>query len=409
MHKKILFVCYGGGHVAMLIPIIEKLKQTRNDEVLVLGLTTASTILDNKNISYIQYKDLLKHYDEQPVIIGRELARTIDIHPSVGHEETVAYLGLCYLDLQNSMGAKQAKSLYKKQGRQAFLPLRVMTNLIRHYQPDLIITTNAPRSERAAIMAANMEKVKSICLVDLYARVESAWIKANDFANAICVLNQSVKDYFISLKRNPSHIYVTGNPAFLELFQPHYKTLAIEYRYIKKLQNKKIILWASQPEPAFHPFIANEKSPCPNIPELVEQELINLLKLHSEWHLIIRPHPSDKRYMTNVNHCAANIRINQNSNELPILLHAADVVVTLTSTVGVQAAYLGKPVISITKTVFQNDLPLDNMGLAIGVNDLKNLENALLLALSGNWSPNHDMPTGNATDVIMTIIEKMLV
>ena len=63
-NKKIVFVTYGGGHVNMLVPVIKELQKQDNLELIVLGLTTAGSVLKNNNIPYIGFKDLLKDNDD---------------------------------------------------------------------------------------------------------------------------------------------------------------------------------------------------------------------------------------------------------------------------------------------------------------------------------------------------------
>jgi hypothetical protein len=52
------------------------------------------------------------------------------------------------------------------------------------------------------------------------------------------------------------------------------------------------------------------------------------------------------------------------------LLALADVVVTLTSTVGLQASLLGKPVVAVRLSVFEEESPLRLLPRVIGVDDL---------------------------------------
>ena len=57
-NKKVLMVCYGGGHVAMVIPVAQRLKEL-GVEVLVLGLTTAYQQAKNAGLNVVGFKDII--------------------------------------------------------------------------------------------------------------------------------------------------------------------------------------------------------------------------------------------------------------------------------------------------------------------------------------------------------------
>ena len=39
--RKVLFVCYGGGHVRMVLPVVRELQRRGGFQPLILGLTSA--------------------------------------------------------------------------------------------------------------------------------------------------------------------------------------------------------------------------------------------------------------------------------------------------------------------------------------------------------------------------------
>ena len=43
--KKVLFVCYGSGHVRMVLPLAQALQASGRAQVQVLGLTTAAAVV----------------------------------------------------------------------------------------------------------------------------------------------------------------------------------------------------------------------------------------------------------------------------------------------------------------------------------------------------------------------------
>jgi hypothetical protein len=211
--KKALFVAYGGGHVNMILPVVKMLKQQPDWAVEVLGLTTAGPVLKQAGIACLGFADIVRNGDEAALEWGRRLSegQSSDV---VAHEETVAYLGLSYADLEATHGVDGAARLYAEKGRHVFLPLQSLQRLLAQLKPDIVIATNAPRAERAAIMAAREAGIPAICLVDLYPPKDGAWLKENSFADKICVLSETGKDMLVGNGRNADHIAVTGNPAF---------------------------------------------------------------------------------------------------------------------------------------------------------------------------------------------------
>ena len=69
-----------------------------------------------------------------------------------------------------------------------------MRNLLKDLRPNFVISTNSPRSEKAAIDAARLENIKSVCLCDLLVIPESEWLKNNDFADFLFVIDDRVKN-----------------------------------------------------------------------------------------------------------------------------------------------------------------------------------------------------------------------
>jgi hypothetical protein len=74
--------------------------------------------------------------------------------PVADPQETVAYLGLSMADLIADVGPEEAELAYRQFGRQAFLPVRTLDRILRQVAPDLVVCTNSPRAERAAVLAA---------------------------------------------------------------------------------------------------------------------------------------------------------------------------------------------------------------------------------------------------------------
>ena len=169
--QTILFVTYGGGHVKMVIPIIKELQNKHHEyNIEVLGLPSSLNVLRSSNIKcfgFDKYIDYLK--DKDAIEWGNELAaNNHSKNLGILLHESVAYLGLCYKDLVVRLGKKNAKKEFQKKGRNAFFPLTVMKRIIDDISPNLVITTNSPRSEAAAIEIANSYSIETLAMTDLF-------------------------------------------------------------------------------------------------------------------------------------------------------------------------------------------------------------------------------------------------
>lgn len=406
-NKKVLMVCYGGGHVAMVIPVAQRLKEL-GVEVLVLGLTTAYQQAKNAGLNVVGFKDIIDlGKDVAALEWGSRLLEGGASSSVVAREESIAYLGLSFADLVERCGSEDlAWCKYNQQGRHAFLPLEPIRRLIKAFAPDMVVATNSPRAERAAIMVAVEMGLPSVCLVDLFATQESAWIGQPDYASRVCVLSPFVRERLIALGRHPQEIVVTGNPAFDRLGNADLCELAKQWRQSNGALDKKVIVWASQDEPAIHPFSGRIGDVA--LPRKIDQILLSMLERHPDWFLVIRHHPSENVVLSPLPSGAV---YSPREEDLAVLLSASDVVVILSSTVGLEAALLGKPVVAVELSVATLDAPFAQMGLADGVSSLDALEGVLEAALDGG-RPLHSrggIPAlGEAVPNIVLVIDDLL-
>lgn len=355
--KEVLFVCYGSGHVRMAVPVARALQATGRARVQVLGLTTAAEVVRHAGLPLLQFKDFVRAEDAAAVAHGAELARGL---PSVvDARETAAYLGLSYADLAAEAGPDEARRRYAAQGRQAFLPTATLARILREVRPDLVVATNSPRAERAAIEASRAEGIPCVCMVDLFAIDEVRWIGRPGYADKVCVLNESVRDFLVAAGRAPADIAVTGNPAFDALHAEGVAQQGAQLRRAQGWEGRRVLLWPHQTEPAVHPF-----SGVPGDPEVPARTLAAVVRWtlnQPDAVLCVRPRagetapplPADPR-----------IVVTGQDWPLPPLLYASDLVVTLTSTVGLEGHLAGARVVQVQGSMFDEALPLARFGSA---------------------------------------------
>lgn len=402
LQKRILFVSYGGGHINALLPLIKALKKERV-EVLILALTTSAKVLNDEGINYYSYSDFADQYSNNwyeygKLLIGEE--NDDPINP-VSYEESLAYHGINFVDLVSLHGEKIALSLYKKHGRQCFLPINFMKFILKSLSIDLLVATSAPRSERASFEAARDLGIASVCVIDLFAVKEVNWLSSDNYTSYYCVLNDEVKKHLIGSNIPEEKILVTGNPAFDSLIK--YKgTSSEEFRAAKGWSKKDmVILFASQPEPTTHPLQEGQVG-NPSLPLNVESELRRHISKSSNLKLVVRYHPSQSVSFSK----QKGVYLSPNSEPLAQLLHAVDLCITFTSTVGLQAHLIGKPVISHRGSIFSADCPFPQMGVAEPVNNtqemLRLVENYQKKPVANGVQVDIKNATNTITKFIMT-------
>ena len=405
MRSNVLIVCYGGGHARMLVPVINQLRENKSLELTVLALTTAALVMDDHNIDYVSYKDFTYLADASFLENGVSLVGEHSTGSVVSYEESVAYHGINYLDLVKQYGELEASNTYKSFGRHSFYPINFMKCLLNELKVDILIATNSPRSERAAIDAAGEHKLKSLCLIDLFARQEVKWVGKKGYASKLCVLNQSVKDMFLKVGRLANEIEVTGNPAFDSLSTHAMIALGKSIKEARGWQDNNIItlFYASQPEPAQHPF--TDLKGDPELPIKIENSLREFIRANTGFRLVLRYHPSE-----NVDfRPQERVFFSPREQSLHGLLHAVDIVIVTASTVGLEAHLVGKKVISVDNSIFTEDTRYSSMGISEGAANIEVLAEKIVSVsqnLNDFSNPVHAL---NSTAKVVDVINQLLI
>ena len=402
-----LFVTYGGGHLKAVLPVA---KQLINDgySIYIFALTTAVESLKGSNIPFFSYKDLPEAYEQKNIELGIKLAKELEIRNNkinvVSYEETIAYLGLNYIDLVKSFGKLKAQTDWLREGRQIFYPINLMTKIFKKLNPSMVISTNSPRSEKAAIDACFNLKIKSVCINDLFATQESAWLKNKNFANKLFVLNDRVKESLVNLDRPPEDIIVSGNPAFDSLYDEKHLINGKEIKKYMGLGNTNInILYASTAEPEINVWTGDVSDV--NLPIKIEETLRDFIRANKKTNLIIRRHPSQDQNVITEDRIFQSDQ-SQNINDI---LNAVDIIVHAGSTVGLQGALIGKSVINIELSTFSADLPLTKMGFGRSLFSLTDFEMVFNEEIKKkNSIKNVNFIKPNATNNIVREIIKLI-
>lgn len=326
--RKILLVAYGGGHVAMLAPIWKAL-EANGYRTVFLALTTAQEYLSRLNIPYIGFRDLPSSDDIDVLRYGEMLAKEL-LDGKISNEETISYLGQSFRDLVLQFGERQAENIYREYGRHGFLPTHTLKQAIQMIAPDVVVTTNAPRSERAAIIAAGECGIPSVCVVDLYPSKEIDWLCQRGFAQKICVLNNSVKEILVANGRPAADVVVTGNPAFDRHYSfDQYQMVALAKR--ESFLNRPVVGFASN---LISPTESLEDEKVSDVSREVF-ERVRRLCLEKGYALALRQHPSEFEWVD------IGCAINCIYWDLDLYLASLDVLITFPSTIALEAQIYG--------------------------------------------------------------------
>ena len=351
-------MAYGSGHINMLIPVALALSASGAGKPVVLALTTAANPARAAGLQVVQFKDFIEPTDAANVEHGRQLIADLSAAPA-DEEETAAYLGLSYADLVTELGQKEAESRYADRGRQAFLPLATLRRILKKIKPDLIVATNSPRAEKAAIMAAQQLRIPSVCIVDLFAIDEVKWIGQPHYADRVCVLNESVRQFLLGAGRKAEQIVVTGNPAFDRLNSGAVIEEGQRLRVSCGWSNRRVLVWPNQVEPAVHPFDGRPGNP--DLPARALHETIAWVLARNDVVLCIRSRAGEQAPLI-----PDDPRIKLTGQDWPLapLLHAADLVVSIGSTVGLEGHLTGCRLVQVLGSVFDDAMPLIAYGIA---------------------------------------------
>jgi hypothetical protein len=356
-----LFVSYGGGHAKALLPVAQRVRDLGLAEPVYLALTTAAAPVRSAGIRTVGFGDFITADDQRARAKGEELVSQLQVQ-AADRDESVAYLGLSYVDLEDRLGAQAAAREYEKYGRQAFLPLGVLERVMRQLRPSLVVTTNSPRAEQAAIETARAMKIPSVCLVDLFGIWERELLARPDYANAVCVLNEAVAQSLVRAGRPVANVHVTGNPAFDTVADPAMWAAGAELRRQAGWDSLHVCLYASSPEPVSIPGVAGTGDP--QLPRAIEQQLIAAVQANPRLALWVRRHPSEAPAdeVAKMNH--PRVRVSTAQMPLHAAIHASDEVIVTVSTVGVEANLAGKRVTQVRGSILDHLSPYLEMGIA---------------------------------------------
>lgn len=400
--SKVMIVTYGGGHVNVLLPIVKRLRE-RGDEVSVLGLTVAGDVLRRHNIPFKTYTDYFDDkLDADALAVGRELAKGVFVEgKGMSLRDTEIYLGIGMRDLILQHGEERAKELYEKHGRKMFLQVHTMGRIIDEEKPDMVITTNVPRSERAANIAANQRDIPTLNISDYFEFEERFPLEGK----RIAVMCDITKQNLIKRGVAPERIVITGQPAFDDISRQ-----AREIRredVFKKYGLDPSVKW-----------LVLGTQPIETTPDIVRNVLKAAMELEGV-NVVLKPHPGEdaKLHEEIIAELGSPAKL-RNDADIRELIVAGECLITFFSTIGFEAVLMGKPLITVNFTGKPNPVPLWKFGVADEVTKEEDVAKALNRALFDDEYKEQlakireekfgAIVDGHGTDRVMDLIDEML-
>lgn len=343
---RVLFVSYGGGHIGMVLPVMRELEVLLPDiQCSLLALTTGHLRAKAVRPDTLGYRDCLHLVDFHAARSWGERLIEGNTSPDVPLDETVAYLGVNYLDLIAQYGEAGAAALYREQGRYCFRPLHFMRRLLDYLQPDAVVATNSPRSERAALDVAGERGLPTVGMVDLFGLDTDSYVLHEPKPAWTCVIAERVRQRLIARGFPAEGVVVTGNPAFDGLFNADNRERAQRFLIERGWQDLRVVLFAGHGEPKTHPDTQVPAGEA--LPREIEAVLREVVRARTELALIVRYHPSDwTQYPRLPDEPRVHFSEPPREPVHPLIL-ASHAVVVQVSTVGLESAVAGKPVISV--------------------------------------------------------------
>lgn len=389
----------------MVLPVILALERLNPEIDCVLLALTTGHLKAQAIRPALGYRDFLHLVDASAAKAwGKQLTQD-NISPDVPPDETIAYLGINYLDLIVRHGEAGAAERYRAKGRYGFRPLNFMGRLLEEVAPDVVVATNSPRSEQAALESARAMGIPSVGIVDLFGLDSDSYVTRAVRPDWTCVISGAVKQRLVTRGFESSHVVATGNPAFDGLFSPENKRLATEFIERQGWHGLSPILWAGHKESAGDGLTSMHTGH--EFALEAEAALRDFVRGRKDSALVVRYHPSEWHTFPRMEP-QARIHFSVPSQESihPLIL-AAKAVVVQNSTVGLEAAVAGVPAISLEYAPsIRGSFSLAEMGVTTACHSVEDIPGILDGLLSTQAGVSTDYASdAKASERVASVIE----
>jgi len=373
-----------------------------------LALTAGFGVAKRLGLAPLGYRDFL-HLLADPdkaIALGQTLLEG-NTHPDIELQESLAYLGVNYSEWVDTYGHAQAAQLYAAGGRRTFLPVRFMGRILDELKPLAVVTTSSPRSERAATEAAVERGIPTLNIMDLFGLPYDIYPRQPVHADRITVMSEFVKDNLVSAGMDAARIRVTGCPGYDQLQDAAIVQAGHEFRRQMGWEGYTV---------AMYPGYLEDASPVTPDDYLgnrfgltVERQLREWVAAAPRRALVVRYHPGQYHEFPSLGQQANVYVSNPTQESVAFLVHASDIVLVQTTTVGLEAALVGKRVLCLrfAPSVINLDFDYSRMGLAEPVDTLDGLLPAIENPHPPRCSPRVLPPPGLAAPRVADEIQAL--
>ena len=249
-------------------------------------------------------------------------------------------------------------SLFERRLPYLLFKLRLSGNFIHEFSPDIVIVGDDRSTiTRTCILPAQKKKIPVVEIQHGLFSLPEIFVNLmpKPVSDKICVWGNSSREYLLELGFEDEKIEITGSPEFDE-----------HKKFAESFEDKenKIILFATQ-------------APYKSINLEVIEEMGKNKKL-DEFIIYIKPHPDEDpvSYEFLEDKFPDKVYVRPKNENLSHLLAVSDVILTISSTVGLESAILDKPLICVNflneKSMYVDD------GIALEVKNIEELSEGII-------------------------------
>ncbi|MBP1908195.1 glycosyltransferase family 52 [Methanolobus bombayensis] len=246
--------------------------------------------------------------------------------------------------------------------------------LLRIYRPStILVVSENTLPEKIAVLASNKLHIPTIRIQEgVYGK---SYVPGIIKVNMLAVMGPFFKSLLIDCGVSSNMITVTGQPRYDSLFQRKMeKSCVFTKQELDLPSDKKLVLLATQP-------VSDDQRWA------LIYSVCNTIRDNSEILLMIKPHPSESNDLHEKVVHETQIQNYMFCENMDIidLVNVCDVLITIHSTVALEAMFFEKPVITVNYSGQEDIMSYAEEGAAIGVYSFNELTLALDKALHDDY------------------------
>jgi hypothetical protein len=316
---------------------------------------------------------------EQAMAVGAELSSGLwDATSGIPWEESCAYLGISMIDLIAELGETEARCRYQVEGRKIFCPVRFVTGVLLAEQPRMVVTTCHVRMERATVLAARDLEIPSVRIDDLFGYSllkkyncgsTEELLPESEWPDHVVVLNEEIRQRLTTAGFPSARIHPLGQPVFSEWLE--------QFEHVAP--SSSLADWCAQGRP----IISYVTPARRDVLGQQMQSIIKAARLHPEWGICIKLHPSIGRGEFDALFAQKpdNLRLIVDEDILPVV-RASDLVLIFRSTVGILCLATGVPLLVLDSTGEPEAMPYVSSGAVRSLSNLDKLSETIETVLA---------------------------